>query len=113
MTDSVRENDIFEPTDKEKGRYRDIERLTAGGMGVVYRAYDTILDKPVAIKTLIFDSFNEKLVPRFQLEAVVVSKLNHPNIVNILDFGVSNNTEPYMVMDFVIGRSLEEEVEAR
>lgn len=112
MTDSVRENDIFEPTDKEKGRYRDIERLTAGGMGVVYRAYDTILDKPVAIKTLIFDSFNEKLVPRFQLEAVVVSKLNHPNIVNILDFGVSNNTEPYMVMDFVIGRSLEEEVEA-
>ncbi|MBI1270194.1 protein kinase [bacterium] len=113
MTDSVRENDVFEPTDKEKGRYRDIERLTAGGMGVVYRAYDTILDKPVAIKTLIFDGFNEKLVPRFQLEAVVVSKLNHPNIVNILNFGVSNNTEPYMVMDFVVGRSLEEEVKAR
>lgn len=112
MTDSHRDNDVFEPTDKEKGRYRDIERLTAGGMGVVYRAYDTILDKPVAIKTLIFDSFNERLVPRFQLEAVVVSKLNHPNIVSILDFGVSNNTEPYMVMDFVIGRSLEEEVQA-
>lgn len=81
-------------------------------MGVVYRAYDTILDKPVAIKTLIFDSFNERLVPRFQLEAVVVSKLNHQNIVSILDFGVSNNTEPYMVMDFVIGRSLEEEIHA-
>lgn len=61
MTDSHRDNDVFEPTDKEKGRYRDIERLTAGGMGVVYRAYDTILDKPVAIKTLIFDSFNERL----------------------------------------------------
>ena len=78
----------FEPTDKEPGRYSDIERLTAGGMGVVYRAYDTILAKPVAIKTLIFDHLQEILVPRFQREAMVVSKLNHPNIVRpkLIDF---------------------------
>lgn len=101
----------FEPTDKEPGRYSDIERLTAGGMGVVYRAYDTILAKPVAIKTLIFDHLQEILVPRFQREAMVVSKLNHPNIVSILDFGISNQTEPYMVMDFVVGKNLEELVE--
>lgn len=97
---------IFEPSDKPQGRYVDLKPLTSGGMGMVYKAYDTILDKPIAIKTLIFDHKTESLAARFQQEARLVSKLNHPNIVSILDFGLSKEEEPYMVMDFVDGVSL-------
>lgn len=100
----------FIPSDKPEGRYKDIEKIATGGMGIVFRAIDTVLDKPVAIKTIIFDSMTEFYVPRFQREAKLISKLNHPNIVNILDFGITREQEPYMVMDFVEGSSLEEQL---
>ena len=100
----------FIPSDKPEGRYKDIEKISTGGMGIVFRAIDTVLDKPVAIKTIIFDSMTEFYVPRFQREAKLISKLNHPNIVNILDFGMTREQEPYMVMDFVEGSSLEEQM---
>ncbi|MCA1664724.1 MAG: serine/threonine protein kinase, partial [Myxococcales bacterium] len=89
-------------------RYRVIERLAAGGMGVVYKGELVAIGKPVAIKflhdalTLIPD-----VVKRFQREATAMSKLAHPNLVSVLDSGLAAGT-PYLVMDFVSGKSLAE-----
>jgi len=91
-----------------EGRYRIIERLAAGGMGVVYKGELTAIGKPVAVKflhdalTLIPD-----VVKRFQREATAMSKLAHPNLVSVLDSGLAGGV-PYLVMDFVSGRSLAE-----
>ena len=91
-----------------EGRYRIVERLAAGGMGVVYKGELTAIGKPVAIKflhdalTLIPD-----VVKRFQREATAMSKLAHPNLVSVLDSGLASGT-PYLVMDFVSGKSLAE-----
>ncbi len=91
-----------------EGRYRIVERLAAGGMGVVYKGELVAIGKPVAIKflhdalTLIPD-----VVKRFQREATAMSKLAHPNLVSVLDSGLADGV-PYLVMDFVSGKSLAE-----
>lgn len=86
-------------------RYEIIETLGEGGMAVVYRALDTALKKEVAIKILRAGSEAE-LVARFQREARALSRLKHRNVVGVLDFGVSEDCMPYLVMDFAAGRNL-------
>jgi serine/threonine-protein kinase len=91
-----------------EGRYRIVDRLAAGGMGVVYKGELVAIKKPVAVKflhdalTLIPD-----VVKRFEREATAMSKLAHPNLVSVLDSGLEKGT-PYLVMDFVSGKSLAE-----
>jgi serine/threonine-protein kinase len=93
------------------GRYRLDQRLAAGGMGVVYKGELVAIGKPVAIKFLheAFASVPE-LVKRFQREAAAMSKLQHPHLVSVLDYGLSGGV-PYLVMDFHVGRSLGEVLE--
>ncbi|MCA9802872.1 MAG: protein kinase [Cyanobacteria bacterium HKST-UBA02] len=86
-------------------RYEILETFGEGGMGVVYRAIDTALKKEVAIKALKAGSEAE-LAARFQREAQTLSRLNHRNVVGVLDFGLNDGGMPYMVMDFVAGRTL-------
>ena len=88
------------------GRYQLLERLSAGAMGVVYRAERVKLGRPVAIKFL-HESFaaTEDGMRRFEVEARAMSRLNHPNCVSVTDFGVDQGA-PYLVMDFVTGHSL-------
>ena len=71
------------------GHYRIVEKIGAGGMGVVYRAHDERLDRDVAIKVLpgIMAQDGERLA-RFEREAKAVAKLDHPNILAIHDFGI-------------------------
>lgn len=76
-------------------------------MGVVYKATDTLLDKIVALKVLT-KRVSDQAALRFQAEAKAAGKLNHPNIVKILDFGISEEGEPYMVQEFVEGTNLAE-----
>ncbi len=78
----------------------------SGGLGVVYRARDTYLDKIVAIKVLL-SNHDSREMAKFQREAKVASSLNHPNLVTVLDFGVTSKNRPYMVMEFVDGKTLE------
>src|SRR5262249_60710489 len=89
-----------------EGRYRIVDRLAAGGMGVVYRGELTAIGKPVAVKFL-HDALAliPDIVKRFGREATAMSKLAHPNLVSVLDSGLDNGT-PYLVMDFVKGQSL-------
>jgi serine/threonine protein kinase len=91
------------------GRYRIIERLGQGGMATVYKAYDTRLERDVAIKTIRTDMFPPAVLPdvlaRFEREAKALARLDHPNIVRVHDFGEHDNI-PYLVMAFVTGGSL-------
>ena len=82
------------------GPYRILELLGAGGMGEVYRARDTRLDRTVAIKVL-KNRFND----RFEREARSISALNHPNICTLYDIG-SQDGVGYLVMEFVEGEAL-------
>ncbi|MFP2904176.1 protein kinase domain-containing protein [Pyxidicoccus sp. 3LFB2] len=87
-------------------RYRIIERLAAGGMGIVYRGERLEVGKAVAIKFLhAWAARDEDFRKRFQVEARAMSRLTHPCCVSVIDFGVDQES-PYMVMDFVTGETL-------
>ena len=78
---------------KISDRYQIIKAIGEGGMANVYLAYDTILDRNVAVKILRGDlAEDEKFVRRFQREALSASSLSHPNIVEIYDVGKRENT---------------------
>jgi eukaryotic-like serine/threonine-protein kinase len=88
------------------GHYRIEAKLGEGGMGVVYRAFDTHLDRPVAIKVLRADATTSpERKRRFLQEAKAASALNHPNIVHIYDISSSGGTD-YIAMEFVDGKTL-------
>ena len=87
-------------------QYRIIERIGVGGMGEVYLAEDSKLDRRVALKFLSFQhSQNEALKVRFRREAQAVAKLSHPNIVHIYEVGEYKN-RPYFAMEHIEGESL-------
>ena len=96
----------MEINDLIKKRYRILELLGEGGMAFVFKAKDEQLERNVAIKTLkpIYIS-DSNFVSRFKREAQTAANLNHPNIVQIFDWGVEDN-EPYFVMEYVEGTTL-------
>ena len=74
-------------TGDQIGNFRIIGRLGEGGMGEVFRAMDTMLEREVALKTLRPElSAREELVERFRVEAIALAKLNHPNIAAVYSF---------------------------
>jgi len=81
-------------------------------MGVVYRARDALLDKLVAVKVMIHGA-DAAAQARFQREAQMASRLNHPGIVQVLDFGITDGDCPFMVMEYIDGRTLAEFIEER
>src|ERR1044071_2452815 len=90
------------------GHYRIEAKLGEGGMGVVYRALDTHLDRPVAIKILRADATgNAERKRRFMQEAKAASALNHPNIIHIYDISSSEGTD-FIAMEFVAGKTLDQ-----
>ena len=98
---------------KISDRYQIIKSIGEGGMANVYLAYDTILDRNVAIKLLRGDlASDEKFVHRFQREALSASSLNHPNIVEVYDVG-EDNGEYYIVMEYIEGKHLKDLIKRR
>src|SRR5690349_16728789 len=90
------------------GHYRIEAKLGGGGMGVVYRALDTHLDRSVAIKILRSDVITSPdRKRRFLQEAKAASALNHPNIVHIYDISSSDGTD-FIAMEFVPGKTLDQ-----
>ena len=88
-----------------KERYEILQVLGEGGMAFVYKARDTQLERFVAIKTLKPNYVNqETFVDRFKREAKTAANLNHPNIVQIFDWGIEE--EPYFVMEYIEGNTL-------
>ncbi len=88
-----------------KERYEIIQLLGEGGMSYVYKAIDKQLQRTVAIKTLKPNYVEqEKFVERFKREAQTAANLNHPNIVQIFDWGIGD--EPFFVMEYIEGNTL-------
>ncbi|MCA9805335.1 MAG: serine/threonine protein kinase [Cyanobacteria bacterium HKST-UBA02] len=94
-------------------RYVVLDRLGEGGMGRVYRALDPLIDRQVAIKVLRFEDPSGELVKRLQQEARTAGRLDHPGIVKVLDFGLVDGHEPFLVMEYVDGETLESLLERR
>lgn len=82
-------------------------------MGVVYEAEDDLLKKTVAIKTLRKGILTAEHIIRFQREANALAALNHPNLVPIYIFGITDDNEPYLVMQYEPGKPLSEVIESR
>jgi serine/threonine protein kinase len=85
-------------------RYQPLRRIGLGAVGNVFLCHDVVLNKRVAVKTL--HSLRGEQLVAFQNEARVLSKLEHPNIVRILDFGATDKGSPYMVLEYGKGRPL-------
>jgi serine/threonine protein kinase len=89
------------------GRYRLISRLGAGGMSMVYLARHVLIDRLVAVKTLRRDLSRDPIQrDRFIREARAVNRINHDNIVEITDFGETDDGLVYLVMEYVPGENL-------
>ena len=96
---------------KSIGRYHILGQLGQGGMAIVYKAYDTRLEREVAIKLIRKDAFpvevHDRVLQRFDREAKSLAKLSHPNIVKVYDYGEYEGA-PYLVMELIDGGSLKE-----
>ena len=88
------------------GHYLVESRIGEGGMGIVYRARDTRLDRLVALKVLSQRVADEERRRRFLQEAKAASALNHPNIVTIYDIGSEEGVD-YLAMEFIQGKTLD------
>src|SRR5262249_27455222 len=84
-------------------KYRLDEKIGSGGFGTVYRAYHLLLQHPVAVKIFKPASGTDPLknLNRFRLEGISACRIQHPNAVSVLDFGVSQNSIAYMVMELL------------
>nr|MBP7694140.1 serine/threonine protein kinase [Anaerolineales bacterium] len=93
-------------TGKTIGKYRIIKHLGRGGMAEVYQAYQTTLDRSVALKVILpYLNADTDFLRRFEREAKSVAALRHPNIVQVFDYDVEDGL-PYMVMEYIEGDSL-------
>jgi len=94
------------------GHYRIVEKIGAGGMGVVYRARDERLDRDVALKVLPAEMIADTAALRlFRQEAQALSKLNHPNIATIHDFDKQDGLS-FLVMEYIPGSTLDQKIAA-
>src|ERR1700757_5115459 len=95
------------------GPYEILGPVGAGGMGEVYRARDTRLDRTVAIKILSAGfAANRAALERFQREAQAVSALSHPNVCTLFDIGCQDDTD-FLVMEFLEGQTLKEVIDSQ
>jgi serine/threonine protein kinase len=90
-------------------RYRIVEILGQGGMGAVYRAVDENLGVEVAVKENLYTS--EEYIRQFQLEAVILANLRHPNLPRVTDSFVIDGQGQYLVMDYIKGEDLRQRLE--
>ena len=94
------------PPGSRLGRYQILEQIGRGGMATVFRAYDPELDRHVAVKVLpSFQAEAPTFVERFRQEAQSIARLNHPNIIQVYDFGEDKGFT-FIVMEYVTGGTL-------
>jgi basic membrane protein A len=98
------------------GRYHILEQLGEGGMATVYKAYDTRLERDVAVKIIRRNAFPpeqiERILKRFEREAKSLAKLSHPNIVGVIDYG-EHEGAPYLVLEYLPGGTLKERMKGQ
>src|SRR5216117_3847428 len=98
------------PPETQLSHYRIVSKIGAGGMGEVYLAQDTKLDRKVALKILPSElATNQDRMRRFTQEAKAAAALNHPNIAHIYEIGESQGTH-FIAMEFIEGVTLREKI---
>jgi eukaryotic-like serine/threonine-protein kinase len=94
-------------------RYRIVSRIGVGGMGAVYRAEHTMMRRDLAIKVLLPElGGKDEFARRFEREAESASRLTHPNIITVTDFGRTPEGSLFLVMEFLAGQSLSDAIDA-
>jgi serine/threonine protein kinase/Tol biopolymer transport system component len=103
-------------TGQDFDRYHILEALGEGGMASVYKAFDTRLERDVAVKIIRTDMFVpaalQQVLKRFEREAKSLAKLSHPNIVSIIDYGEHDGV-PYLVMEYLPGGTLKDRLKGQ
>ncbi|WP_416396645.1 protein kinase domain-containing protein [Allohahella sp. A8] len=91
--------------------YKRLSKLGEGGMATVYRGVQESLQRPVAIKVLAANLADEpEVLQRFEAESMIIAQLNHPHIIHVIDKGLTADGQPYFVMEFVEGMTLEDAI---
>jgi serine/threonine-protein kinase len=96
------------PLTNLKDKYEFLSELGSGAFGTVYKARQLPIKRLVAIKMIHSHLLTPTVIKRFLREAQTISRFSHPNIVSIFDFGISDEKQPFMVMDYVEGTRLDE-----
>lgn len=113
MGDGEHDDDERQEPPRSDGRApMRLERIGSGGMGVVHRAWDAVLGRPLAMKTLrrqssLTDAERAELTARFEAEAQITGQLEHPGIVPVHAYAIDDEGAPYFTMSLVRGRTLE------
>jgi hypothetical protein len=95
------------------GKYRVDRRIGRGGMGAVYEGRDLRLDRRIAVKIMLSELFgHESAIKRFEREAQAAARLNHPNVIQVHDYGPIGAMGAYLVMEFVEGSSWRQQLNA-
>jgi len=94
-------------------KYKFLSTIGSGGMGVIYKARQLAMNKIVAIKMLHSEIPSDEALRRFQVEGKAAGILNHKYIIQVHDLGVTDSGRPFMVMDYIDGQTLAEELSAR
>ena len=98
----------------DEGRYEYYEKIGEGGMATVYRGMQKSLNRPVAIKVLSATlSDNPSVIKRFERESLIIARLNHPNIIHVIDRGTTSKGRPVFVMEFVEGLNLADAIQGQ
>lgn len=101
----------YKPDDTISDKYRVIEPIGGGAMGMVYKAEHILMHKMVAIKVLHQDMNNNvEMIERFKREASSAANIDHVNVCSVMDFAVSENGEFYLVMEYLEGRTLQKKI---
>lgn len=96
----------------EIDKYKIVEVLNAGGMGIVFKARQKIMDRDIALKLLPPELAKDEVnLQRLEREAKALAQLNHPNIIATYDFGLTDTAQGYLAMEYVEGLSLDELLE--
>ncbi len=94
-------------------QYEFLSVIASGGMGTIYEARHVVLNQRVSIKMMQKERLDEKNVKRFKQEAEALAALEHPNIIHVRDYGLTENGQPYMVLDYVEGMSMSQMIQSR
>jgi len=103
----------FAPGELVADRYKVLSVVGRGGFGCVYKVFQVLLKKEFALKTLNPTKMSQTTIQRFSKEAQAAGRLDHPNLVRAVDFGMIDGVKPYLVMDFVEGPTLAEYLQQR
>ena len=109
MTEPSNPRDVPRDLTGRVGKSEIKSRIGRGAMGQVYRAHDTVLGRDVALKVMAAQIADDReLKQRFEREAKIVARMSHPNVVTVFDLGTHTDGSPYIAMEYLEGRDLQQ-----